>query len=291
MEQNPFKRTVSQCAEYIRSRFPDALVSGEATDTVVNSISYNSAKTEKNDIFICKGKDFKKSYLEEALAKGAVCVVLSNELYSQELLRKYSAVFIKTKYPRWVLAELSAFFYDFPMRKLTTVAVTGTKGKSSTVAMIKNVLNGKNGIRAATVNGCLENDVGLTTPEAPELHRAAFNALKTGKTHLVCEVSSQAVKHLRICGLTFDIGCFLNFSLDHISPSEHSCVEEYFLCKSEMFLNCRRVVVNNNSENSDILREICEKNGIPVTTFSSVSEDADVYAKEVSPSTHFFRSG
>jgi len=285
MEKNPFKRTVSQCAEYIKKHFSDALISGEVnTDTVVNSISYNSAETAKNDIFICKGKNFKKRYLEEALEKGAICAVIPNDFSLNELSKKYSVVFIRTKYTRWVLAELSAFFYDFPMRKLTTIAVTGTKGKSGTVEMIKNVLNGKNGIRAANVKECMESSVSLTTPEAPELHRAALNALNNGKTHLVCEVSSQAIKHLRICGVTFDIGCFLNFSPDHISPSEHSCVEEYFLCKTEMVLNCKRVICNKNYENKFVISNICEKYRIPITIFSASSEDADIYAKNISPS-------
>ena len=114
MEKNPFKRTVLQCVRYIKSEFSDAqVIEAGNTDAIVNNISYNSSTTEKNDVFICKGKGFKKAYLEEALEKGAVCVIVPCEINTEDVTEKYSAVFIKSKYPRWILAELSAFFYTF----------------------------------------------------------------------------------------------------------------------------------------------------------------------------------
>ena len=44
---------------------------------------------------------------------------------------------------------------------------------------------------------------------------------------MTAEVSSQAYQVERVYGEHFDIGVFLNFSEDHISPKEHASMEEY----------------------------------------------------------------
>src|SRR5580704_12406194 len=49
------------------------------------------------------------------------------------------------------LAYLGAFFYDFPSKKLRVIAITGTKGKSSTSEMI-NAIFEENGERTALLN-------------------------------------------------------------------------------------------------------------------------------------------
>ncbi|MBE6609358.1 MAG: hypothetical protein E7634_01675 [Ruminococcaceae bacterium] len=270
--------SLASCVEFVLKTDKTASVAGKINGTMLAlGLCYDSRKAKNGDIFFCKGRDFHPDYLIDAVSKGVSCVICPKK-YSYMASPDYP-IFIFTDKVREVMARLSAFFYGFPMDKLTSVAVTGTKGKTGTSQMLKDVLNGKNGIRAEILRDLTDGD--LTTPESPDLHRAAFDALNRGATHLICEISSQAVKDLRTHGVTFDIACFLNFSPDHISPAEHCCVEEYFLCKASLFLNCRRAIINASSDFGRQILGLCQKNSCPTVTFSCEREDTDLTAHDV----------
>lgn len=272
--------TVTACTEYVLKNDNTAEIKGQLpTDTIATGLSFDSRKVKSGNVFFCKGRNFRPEYLKEAIGKGALCIVCPKKFSYMANGSEKSPVFIFTDKVREVMARLSAFFYGFPLDKLTSIAVTGTKGKTSTSQMLKDVLNGKNGIRAEFLRDL--TDGYLTTPESPDLHKAAFLALNSGATHIICEISSQAVKDLRVMGITFDIACFLNFSPDHISPSEHSCVEEYFLCKASLFLSCRQAVINTSSDVGRQIFSICQKNNVPTLSFSCEKSDSDISAKEV----------
>ena len=52
--------------------------------------------------------------------------------------------------------------------------------------------------------------------------------VEEGCTHVVLEVSSQAMITNRVDDIKFDIAGFTNFSEDHISKYEHHSLDEYF---------------------------------------------------------------
>ena len=68
----------------------------------------------------------------------------------------------------------------------------------------------------------------LTTPESLELRMHFSNAVNSGIEYMVGGIH-QALKYGRLHGVHFDAGVFLNISEDHISPIEHSDMEDYFL--------------------------------------------------------------
>lgn len=63
---------------------------------------------------------------------------------------------------------------------------------------------------------------------------------------VVMEVSSQALKLHRTQGFTFDYGVFTNLESDHIGTGEHTCFEEYLMCKGLLFRQCRIGIVNGD---------------------------------------------
>jgi UDP-N-acetylmuramoyl-L-alanyl-D-glutamate-L-lysine ligase len=69
------------------------------------------------------------------------------------------------------------------------------------------------------------------------------------------EVSSQAYLVQRVYGLQFDAGVFLNISPDHIGPIEHPTFEDYFYHKRLLLENSDFVVINNEMDHAQILRE------------------------------------
>ena len=152
--------------------------------------------------------------------------------------------------PRETLGLLAAEFYGRPAERMTVIAVTGTKGKTTTAHMLREILmawgckTGVIGTLGAFVDREQIAPAGNTTPEPIALHRLLRQMADRGCTHVVIEASSQAVKLHRLSGLTFDVGVFLNLSPDHIGPGEHEDFEEYRRCKAGVLERCRCVVGN-----------------------------------------------
>ena len=95
-----------------------------------------------------------------------------------------------------------------------------------------------------TYDGVIREESKLTTPESLELQMHFRNAVDSGIEYMVMEVSSQALKYGRLHEICFDAGVFLNISEDHISPIEHSDMEDYFGSKLRIFSQCKTACVN-----------------------------------------------
>lgn len=154
--------------------------------------------------------------------------------------------------PREALALMAAEFYGRPGDGMTLVAVTGTKGKTTTACMLREILLAAG--HKVGMMGTLGSFVGHrpispavnTTPEPVTLHRLLGQMRAEGCTHAVLEASSQAVKQRRLAGLTFAAGVFLNLSPDHVGPGEHGSFAEYRACKGALFAQCRQAVGNGD---------------------------------------------
>lgn len=154
--------------------------------------------------------------------------------------------------PRAALALLAAEFYGRPADGLSLIAVTGTKGKTTTAHMIRDILSAA-GYKTGMI-GTLGAYIGRerlcatanTTPEPITLHRILRQMADAGCAYVVLEASSQAMKLRRLHGLTFAAGVFLNLSPDHIGPGEHAGFDEYRDCKAALFRQCRRAVGNGD---------------------------------------------
>lgn len=139
---------------------------------------------------------------------------------------------------RAVMGHVAAEIYDHPSDSLTIIGVTGTSGKTTTTYMLEGALlaagcsTGIIGTTGTRINGRAVPS-SLTTPEAPALQRLFHQMLSEGMTHVVMEVSSHALSLGRVDGVSFDVGCFLNLSQDHLDF--HKTLEEYFQAKAKLF--------------------------------------------------------
>lgn len=251
-------------------------------ETEVRDIIYDSRKIAPETMFVCMvgAVTDGHKYIPDAVEKGASVIVLEKEEEAAQIPENITV--LKVESARLALALMSAALFDHPARKLVTIGLTGTKGKTTTTYMIKKVLEmaGKKVGLIGTI-GAMVGEEHLssknTTPESYELHRMFAAMVEAGCEYVVMEVSSQGLKLDRTAGILFDYGIFTNLSPDHIGPAEHASFEEYMECKSLLFRQCRIGVVNADDEHVDgILKgHTCE-----VKTFSAEKE-ADLMASDI----------
>ncbi len=227
------------------------LINASIKDEEIGSLTYNSKEVEEDSLFFCKGAAFKEAYLDEAIKRGAQAYIAEVD-YGKDLSK------IIVKDIRKAMALVGSFFYDYPQDKLFTIGITGTKGKSTTVIMLKEILDRhleKNGRKKAaiissikTYDGLDEYESSLTTPEALALLKNLNNAVESGLEYAIIEVSSQALKYDRVEGINFDMAGFLNISEDHISPIEHPDFEDYFSSKLSLIDQASLLVYNKDMD-------------------------------------------
>ncbi len=222
------------------------LLKGNA-DIEINNIVYDSRKVRPGDLFIClKGYNVDAhKFAQSAVEKGAAAVVLSDDL-------NLDCAAVKVADTRKALAYISAEYFGNPARELTAIALTGTKGKTTTACMIQSILEA-DGIKTGTIGtlgivyGGNTYKTDNTTPESYEIQRALRQMANDGCKAFVIEASSLGLKWHRTDAIDFDYAVFTNFSDDHIGDSEHATLEEYLDCKKLLFKQCRHAYINKDS--------------------------------------------
>ena len=255
----------------------DHIVLQGNTDIEINKLVYDSRKVEPGDVFVClKGYNVDAhKFADSAVEKGAAAIVLSDELKLEDV------TVIKVDDTRKALAYMSAAFFDYPAKEMISIALTGTKGKTTTASMVQSILE-HGGIKTGTI-GTLGIVIGgnlyktnNTTPESFEIQQALRNMVNEGCKAFVIEASSLGLKWHRTDAIDFDYGVFTNFSHDHIGDSEHATLEEYLDCKKLLFKQCRLGIINKDSE---VYSTVAADALCPMETFG-FTDDCDVSASE-----------
>lgn len=256
------------------------LISHEGDLPTVCHLSFDTRDLRPNTLFFCKGAHFMVEYLKQAAENGAVAYV-SETRYDEV---KLPCVLVSDI--RRAMSVLALFHYDRPAEKLKTVGITGTKGKSTTAYYIKSIFDAAWDKECAILSsidnydGVIREEAHLTTPEAIPLQQHFVNAVESGISHLVMEVSSQALKYGRVDGVVFDVACFNNIGTDHISPVEHPDFEDYFAAKKKIFDTCRVGCVNTDVAYAEETLAYAKRAGCRVVTYGSHPTD-DVYCSHV----------
>ncbi len=249
-------------------------------DINIKDVKDNSKKVQEGDLFIAiVGTEVDShNYIPNAIENGAKVIVIEKDVEIPE-----DVTVIKVKSSRKALAKISAAYFDFPAKKLTTIGITGTCGKTSTSYIIKAIVE-KAGFKSGIIGtiGAMIGDKKIethnTTPNAHETQKLFYDMAEQGCKYVVMEVSSQGLKMDRVAGIEFDYGIFTNISMDHIGPNEHEDYADYIYCKSLLFTQCKTGIINIDSEK---YKEVIKNHTCKIIKYGIESEDADIKAGNI----------
>ena len=255
-------------------------------DLEIKGIESNSKNIEEGFLFIAiKGFSVDgHKFISSAIENGATAIMIEEGCDLKALNIPQNITIIMAKNTREALAICSSNFYNNPSSKFKLIGVTGTKGKTTTTFMIKEIMEkagkkvGLIGTIATYINGKKIKDSDRTTPESLELQKLFNKMVQENVEVVVMEVSSQSLKLHRVDGCEFDLVLFTNFSEDHISEKEHPNMEDYFNSKLKLFNMCKEGIVNaDDLYGSKIPKLFPESN---ITTYG-IDNSAKVLAKDI----------
>ncbi|MFI3207782.1 MAG: UDP-N-acetylmuramoyl-L-alanyl-D-glutamate--2,6-diaminopimelate ligase [Eubacteriales bacterium] len=229
--------------EYTVGQKPEAI---DIASVEITELVNDSRKVVADSVFVCisgavvDGHDF----IKEVAQKGATVVIVEKDVEAPE-----DVIVIKVADTRYALALTSAAYFGNPAEELKVIGITGTKGKTTTTYMVKEILEGV-GHKVGLI-GTIEAIIGdkvipaaNTTPESFTIQQYFREMVKAGCDSVVMEVSSQGLMLHRTAGIPFEIGIFTNLGEDHIGPNEHTDFEDYLNCKALLFKQCKIGIAN-----------------------------------------------
>lgn len=206
-------------------------------DPEFEHVESDSRVLKENDLFICiRGQTFDSHLIARELqTKGAACLIAERSIEDEEVI--IPIVYVKDS--RLVEALLTMEEYNHPYRKLTTIGVTGTNGKTTITTLVYHILSIFE--RKASLIGTVRNVVGdniytnpkNTTPGPFELAKLLQLSTKMKSEYFVMEVSSHSLTMNRVEGMRFDVGVLTNITRDHLDF--HPTFEDYYRAKMHLF--------------------------------------------------------
>jgi UDP-N-acetylmuramoyl-L-alanyl-D-glutamate--2,6-diaminopimelate ligase len=201
----------------------DGTIRGDGS-TLVRSVEHDSRRVRPGALFCCVpgGRTDGHDFAADAVAAGAVALLVERVLPLDVPQLVVDDV-------RVAMGPVAAAVAGDPSRHLDVIGVTGTNGKTTTVALVGHVLDQAG--RPTEVIGTLTG--ARTTPEAPELQRLLRDAVDAGRRAVAMEVSSHALALHRVDGTRFRVAAFTNLGTDHLDF--HETPERYFEAKAQLF--------------------------------------------------------
>lgn len=205
-----------------------------ALPTAVSAITDDSRGIAPGGLFVAvKGSERDgHDYLDAAEKAGAAAAIVQDP-------SRTSLPALVVRDGRRAAAVAGAAAYGFPARELQLVGVTGTNGKTTTVNMLRHLLDdhtvrsasiGTLGVLIGSEGAALPGGGGLTTPGPIELQRLFRELIDRQVGRVAMEVSSHSLDQRRVEGVLFDAVAFTNLTRDHLDY--HGTMEKYFASKA-----------------------------------------------------------
>jgi UDP-N-acetylmuramoyl-L-alanyl-D-glutamate--2,6-diaminopimelate ligase len=212
----------------------DAVVDPRFAALKITGVTADSRAVKPGELFVAVSgaKTDGLQYVAQAVENGAVAVLAERQPHAMS----GGVTFAQVTNARRALSLAAAKF--FPRQPRVVAAVTGTSGKTSVAAFLRQIWAAL-GEPAASIGtiGVVspkgEIYGSLTTPDPVTLHRTLDKLADEGVTHLAMEASSHGLDQHRLDGVRVSAGAFTNLSRDHLDY--HPDLESYLRAKLRLF--------------------------------------------------------
>lgn len=232
--------------------------SHEAQSISFSRIVVNTAKLEKNCLFVCmRGQRFDSHSMASLAAVAGACAVIADQDGRVDLPDSFPV--FRVRDTRAILPYLVSRSLGDAWKKSRLIAITGTNGKTSTLYLTEAILR-----RAGYSVGCIgtvdillngrplplrreeeEAVKTMTTPDPIVLFPILCRMAEAGADYIIMEASSHALSQKKLLPLTFELGLFTNLSPEHLDF--HANMEDYLRAKALLFPLCQRAILNADS--------------------------------------------
>jgi UDP-N-acetylmuramoyl-L-alanyl-D-glutamate--2,6-diaminopimelate ligase len=249
----------------------------------VSSVTADSRKVVPGSVFFAVPGSTADglAFAEDAIAQGARAVVSERPFQSA----KAGVPTLVVSDVRAALSQAAAALY--PRQPETIIAVTGTSGKTSVAAFVRQIWT-KRGRAAASLGtiGIVAPSRSvygsLTTPDPVMLHETLQKLADEGVTHLAMEASSHGLEQRRLDSVRLSAGAFTNLSRDHLDY--HASLDDYLAAKLRLFevlLQPRQpAVIEADSDIAAKVIAACEARGLAVMSVGSRGEGLRLLSNE-----------
>ncbi len=252
-------------------------VLGNIENIDIQNLNIDSRKQTSNGLFFCiSGANFDAhTFVAQAIQNGNIALVVERAL-------ELDVPQIVVQNTRIAMPQMASLFFGEPQKNMKFIGITGTKGKTTTSFMVKSIFEAAGytvGLIGTTGNmiGNRRFDSNLTTPDAIDLYQMLALMKQENVQVVVMEVSAHAIDMHRLEGLCFDVGCYTNFSQDHLDY--FGDMDAYYKAKEKFFTGG---LVKNAAINADEITSatLLKNISIPHLCFG-IGANADVYARNI----------
>jgi len=245
----------------------------------ITGIEYDSRLIGPGMLFVAVSgfKQDGKKFIADAIKNGAAAVMADSKIDA-------GVPVVVVPELRQAMADAAAEYFGYPGKKLFVIGITGTNGKSTSVYLIRMILEAA-GRKVGMLNS-LVYDTGekrikaeRTTPDSVDMQRYLSDMCEALCEYASVEVSSHALVLHRVDNIDFKVGLFTNFSRDHLDF--HHTMEEYLAAK-KLFLSKlegadKYAVINMDvAEFAGFTKDVkCN-----LVTYSVADHSVDVYVKD-----------
>jgi UDP-N-acetylmuramoyl-L-alanyl-D-glutamate--2,6-diaminopimelate ligase len=249
--------------------FHDMMPAGDAGSIAVTGLSADSRDIKPGFVFFAVPgtKADGLQYAQQAISSGAIAIVCTKAPPGAAP----GVQWLEVKDVRLALSKAAARFHS--RQPEVIVAVTGTSGKTSVAAFVRQIWLACGNAAAAlgttgviTPSGAVYGS--LTTPDPVSLHRTLDQLAREGVTHLAMEASSHGLDQHRLDGVRLVAGAFTNLSRDHLDY--HPDLEHYLAAKLRLFDSLLQpgqyAVIDADGEYAQRVIEACRARGLRILT-------------------------
>lgn len=255
---------------------PDMTPAENCPDIDIAGLTADSREVEEGFLFaaLAGTRTDGAAFIAQAVERGAAAILTACDTTVAET----GVPVLRGDNPRLLLALAAARF--FHAQPETSVAVTGTNGKTSVAAFVRQIWS-KLGLRAASLGtvGVVHPDgrwpLRHTTPDPVALHRMLRDLTGIDVTHLCIEASSHGLAQARMDGMRLAAGAFTNISRDHLDY--HRDFEDYFAQKMRLFRDLLEpgagAVIHAGGPEAGRVGQIARENGLSVVSVGDNGDD------------------